>query len=379
MDQRKYNFLVAVLGTDGAKALRKAAERSHELGHALVPRTILAWLGIAAREDYEGDLPGVRNSYITFRKSESGYTGSISFTDEDMHEFQGASLEYLAAAVAVYLGADADRVGPGLRDLDLARLGKSIDLLVKARAVTANLEKGVLNPSAGYQIKHMPGTDQHGITHIAAYDPHGNEVGTAKFSHHPSGHMEAVLVGVDDDHQRKGIASAMYAHAQKVTGKAIKPSKNQTDEGAALWAGNAKTPQFGTVTPPPAAVKEPKLATPTMKAESPGPAHAPTPAQPHEPPAGPSMQQEKGPKPAKKPKLPKIAKTLRVTKSQSERKCGLCGIAQFKHDRFNGCLCLRDLAKHAKTTADGDLFVVEFKSEWDEESILTLIESLGSP
>jgi hypothetical protein len=76
MDGRKFQFLKAVLGEDGAKALAKAAERAPELGNALLPRTIMAWLGVASRDDFEGTIPGVENTYLQFTKAEAKYSGS---------------------------------------------------------------------------------------------------------------------------------------------------------------------------------------------------------------------------------------------------------------------------------------------------------------
>jgi hypothetical protein len=37
----------------------------------------------------------------------------------------------------------------------------------------------------------------------------------------------------------------MYAHAEKVTGRVVVPSKDQSDKGEALWRGNRANPQFG--------------------------------------------------------------------------------------------------------------------------------------
>jgi hypothetical protein len=136
----KVQFLKAVLGDDGASALQKAAERSQAIENALVPRAILAWIGIAARSEHKGKLPGLDNTFVEFRKSESGYSGQIAVGD-DVYEFTNQSLYHLAASVAVSMGVDHERVPSNIRDKDLANLGKSIDLLVKARVVTENYLK----------------------------------------------------------------------------------------------------------------------------------------------------------------------------------------------------------------------------------------------
>jgi hypothetical protein len=50
--------------------------------------------------------------------------------------------------------------------------------------------------------------------------------------------LSASLLGVDDDHQRKGLASAMYQFAREL-GNSIIPSNAQTDMGKAFWQGGA--------------------------------------------------------------------------------------------------------------------------------------------
>lgn len=149
MQDRKFQFLQAVLGDDGARALAKAVERREDLGNALVPRAILSWIGIAARAQYEGPLPGLANTYISFKKSERGYNGQVA-VDDTMYAFNEASLFHVASAVAVSMGIDHERVDGRLRDVDIARLGKNIDLLVGARIVTENLLKKNLE-KAGFE------------------------------------------------------------------------------------------------------------------------------------------------------------------------------------------------------------------------------------
>lgn len=140
MDDIKYKFMEGVLGPHGAGALKKAAERSKTFENALVPRTILAWLGVYARSDYEGDLPGLENTYLAFTKHENVYSGVISIGSQD-YSFESAPLFHLASAIAVSLGVEDERVDPSLRALDLAHLGKSIDVLAKAQAVSRAREE----------------------------------------------------------------------------------------------------------------------------------------------------------------------------------------------------------------------------------------------
>jgi hypothetical protein len=137
---RKQLFIAGVLGADGAQALKKAADRSPEFSNAILPRVIMAWMQVVGRFDYEGELPGVQNTYLEFSKSEDLYTGAIGMGDE-VYSFKDVSLFHVASAVAVALGAENARIDPQLRDVDLMRLGKSIDLLAKARIVQEKLSK----------------------------------------------------------------------------------------------------------------------------------------------------------------------------------------------------------------------------------------------
>lgn len=142
MGSKKIQFLTEVLGSDGATALQKAAEqasaRGLDLESALVPRAILAWLGACAASEYEGEIPGVENTYLSFQKSENSYSGSITI-NEDIYSFKKAELYHLASAVAVALGADSNT--EFVRAKDLEKLGKNIDLLTKAHHLTKVLAK----------------------------------------------------------------------------------------------------------------------------------------------------------------------------------------------------------------------------------------------
>jgi predicted GNAT family acetyltransferase len=53
------------------------------------------------------------------------------------------------------------------------------------------------------------------------------------------------MVKVDDEHQRKGIASAMYHAAEKHIGKFLKPSQMQLPDGRAFWENRRK--KFGAI------------------------------------------------------------------------------------------------------------------------------------
>jgi hypothetical protein len=155
----KAKFIEGVLGNDGAQALRKVAAISPVLENALLPRTIIAWLSINARGDFEGELPGVTNTYLSFKKYDQSYSGIVTIDDEN-YSFNNASLYHLAASIAVALGADGDQVDPALRNRDLVNLGKSIETLAKARVVVRELKNRKAEPPGAQAAPQKQGAPQ---------------------------------------------------------------------------------------------------------------------------------------------------------------------------------------------------------------------------
>ncbi len=166
MDTRTLQFIQAVIGADGARALVKAVGQSPDLEWALLPRVIMAWLGVVSHGEYEAHLPGVEETSLTFAKSEHGFSGHIDI-GQDVYAFRDASLEHVAGSVAVALGVDP-RLAPELRSPHFAKLGKSIDVLVRSRTLRKareELEKTSWNAKMRrrYQFEHgadKPATTQ---------------------------------------------------------------------------------------------------------------------------------------------------------------------------------------------------------------------------
>lgn len=127
-------FLEETLGTEGTKALMRAADRSKQLENALLPRAVLAWLGVVGRVGYEGAVPGLENSNFKLQKTEDTYSGEIA-VGVDKYSFNSATLYHVAATLAVSLGAESQELSKNLREIDALRLGQSIDLLAKIRFV----------------------------------------------------------------------------------------------------------------------------------------------------------------------------------------------------------------------------------------------------
>ncbi len=74
---------------------------------------------------------------------------------------------------------------------------------------------------------------------VHAHTSEGHKVGSASFRmdapQSGDGTLFPLHVEVHPDHQRKGIASAIYAYAEKENGRSINPSTSQTDSAKKLW------------------------------------------------------------------------------------------------------------------------------------------------
>ncbi|MGH9428147.1 MAG: hypothetical protein ACRD2L_17830, partial [Terriglobia bacterium] len=259
-------FLVEALGKDGAAALHKAAERYPDLGGALLPRAIIAWLSVESRlrDEYANDVPGAEGIRLEFKKSEAGFSGSVMLPG-GRYDFENATMFHVAGAVAVALEADVDAAGR-VRDTDVERLGKNIDLLAKARALTKELYKGEV------------------LDAIRAHEDNAHKAGKGK--------------------QWK---DAYQKHRETKGGR----------ESAEL------------------ATKEVGLEL--GKIEPPGQT-----AKPREPsqPAQPAGPQGKAPS-APKPKSAKKPPSLRVMKSETDKKCPVCAEPHIKSGSFVGCSCFK--------------------------------------
>lgn len=340
MNASHLEFLRAVLGPDGAQALCKAIDQHASLEAVLLPRAVLAWVGTAGRLGFDGMVPGGTISLV-MTKSELGLTGSVG---ED--QFKDEPAYRVAARVAVAIGlepapGDAPRV-------DLARLGKTIDTLVKTRAI-GDLRKKLLDPNEGYKFhtSHV----ENGVgglpeTTVRVHSAANEHVGYATFNHHPDGSLSCWGVAVEDAHQRKGIASHMYRLAEQATGKKVRPSTVQTDEGAALWAGNAQQGQFG-----------------LTKLELPGRTAMPV---DQGGPIGPdkaSRQQSAAPKPKAAPK------PLKMSERQLCAGCSTCGAKPtVVNGKLKACACWSDLARDLKLEKTESGYSLTFGRTWDGEA-----------
>ena len=408
-------FLQGVLGPDGSSALIKAIDREVRLGPALVPRAVLSWLGVVARGSYTGSLPGVDSVQFNMKKSEgAGFTGFVTIGPEN-YEFKNASVYHIGAALTVALGVDQAKVEDSVRSATLAKLGKSIDTLVKARiAHEYQLKKaiGAIPPGkemtapigAAAGSKHMdyshvlsPGQRQAGYglsvehhpdsgTVLAHVSHQGKNVGQVKAMHFDNKlHIEDA--DISKEHQGKGLGQAAYegvfAHGlhngiKEVAGGIHSTSASKVHQALAAKHGlgyvqqPTTAPQLAAPIPSPYDNKYTHQGyaikaelKPTAKVEEPGSSNKPTKQMAPEPPQGPSFQAA-APKPLKKPKLS-------VTKSESLNKCGMCSGLQFQGDRFTGCVCFNDLARGVEVKKTEKGYDLTFKSEdWDFDAVEAL-------
>lgn len=170
-------ILTALVGPEGAQALRKAAERLPHLDNAMVPRALYAWVRLAGH-GYEGEVPGVGGGHLTLRKSGDAFAGAMALGDIN-YDFDDASLLHVAAALGVVMGLERNRVPENVTDEDLYRLGKSVDALVSARVAHAVLKKKMSEkPEFSFEHEHDV-TSQPSKTVVYALDVAGKEIGKA--------------------------------------------------------------------------------------------------------------------------------------------------------------------------------------------------------
>lgn len=99
--------------------------------------------------------------------------------------------------------------------------------------------------------------------------------------------------------------------------------------------------------------------------------------------ASPASTQQKLPKAPASAQLPKPPKpvtssTVKLTRSEKTRACPECGLRQFNSDnKFVGCLCFRALAKSVDVTDHGEYSELRLGEDWDRETLVTFLESVG--
>jgi hypothetical protein len=152
------NFLSSILGEVGAKALERASESAPLLRPVIVPRAIIAWLQTMGALNYEGNIPGVDNSYLSLQKNQTeDYTGAITI-DNFLLTFEKSDLLNVAASLGVALKIDVGELDERLKRKDLTNLGKSIDLLVKSEVIKQLKKAKAMDGSVPHQVPLKPQT-----------------------------------------------------------------------------------------------------------------------------------------------------------------------------------------------------------------------------
>ena len=85
----------------------------------------------------------------------------------------------------------------------------------------------------GYRLMHEKGdhVDEHLV--VAKHPEHGY-VGELRYTTSPF--MSAIRVEIEPEHQRKGLATAMYRAAEKKHGGSFEPANIQSEDGVSLWS-----------------------------------------------------------------------------------------------------------------------------------------------
>lgn len=412
MNRQSKEFLVGTLGAIGAKAILKALERAPELESAIIPRTALSWATLIAKAEIPGNIPGL-DAKLSLKKTEKGYSGNISL--EQPFDFEDDSLTHIAAALSVALDFSYKKEDP--KAIDLARLGKSIDLLVKTNFVdqVRALQKIEINNAPVMQIlsPHVPekgkatnvisnpagtlngqpvfhhiylGASGHGsVVHSisTSSDPHdkvaalgtihgiespvqeikrGDGIGSA-----PWGDGTAFSVGrsaVRSDARNQGVGHLLYSKALQHHGRMV--SDSYVSSGASkVWGKLLGSPgasgALGKVGDP----SDVHWAESSLgKGEKSAVAAPQAPGAPSAPQA-PSRRQPslKSPK-IPKPSLPKIQKS-----SDGDWICSTCGGKNsINNGRLLSCLCWRDLADDVKLAKSDSGYEISFGKKWDKDS-----------
>lgn len=129
------DFLKSVLGNEGFKAVDRTILRIPILSSVVIPRTILAWVSTISKYGYVGELPGTPNSYFSLAKNSSdNFDGAITIQDK-LYSLNNADLLHVASSVGVALNIETEEIPEQLKQSNLSKLGKSLDLLVKSQII----------------------------------------------------------------------------------------------------------------------------------------------------------------------------------------------------------------------------------------------------
>ena len=122
-------ILLNILGSKGVAALSSLLE-NEDLASFIIPKAVVSFLH---KSDY-GEL--LLEDFSALKKTGYGYSGAIKIGEID-YSFEHVTPEQVAAIVSVKL---EKTLSPMIKELDLAKLSKTIDLLVKSQAKVPKIE-----------------------------------------------------------------------------------------------------------------------------------------------------------------------------------------------------------------------------------------------
>lgn len=133
MDRKKFAFLEEVAGADGASVLSRAAELGSDVEWAIFPRAVLSWVSaVTIGDGFDGQIPGTQTS-LRLTKHEGRFSGVVGIDGQE-YSFVDQPLSHVASSVAIAVAGVAEPA-PSFVSPELVKLGKSIDLLVRARTL----------------------------------------------------------------------------------------------------------------------------------------------------------------------------------------------------------------------------------------------------
>lgn len=111
----------------------------------------------------------------------------------------------------------------------------------KEAAQNQSFDQSMAWKKEGYKIEHTDipsksGDFGKGGYILRALAPDGTEVGSAEIHVQDKKTLFPRDISVDPEHQRKGLASAMYNYAEKISKKEIRPSGDQTRDAQGMWS-----------------------------------------------------------------------------------------------------------------------------------------------
>ena len=321
MQENKKQFLTAVLGIDGAEALCKAADISKELENAIVPRAIFAWVDTVGRYSFEGAVPGIDNSYIAFTKSDKGFSGRVNISNE-MYSFSNETVFNVGGAIACVLGMEHQELSKKLRDVDVERLGKTVDLLVRAHVVVLNLKEESSEETSEETSEESSTSSEETSEETSEESSTSSEETSEETSE------ESSSDGEEGELEKKGMESKGATAAPLAPAAAVAPIAT--------------------------APKAPKATAPKASTKT----------------ASPSMGMPKATKPIN-------TSTVKLTQSEANKKCDMCGESQLRDGELQGCHCLSGLFKNTEMVETQEGFILRLSSDWDRAAVLTLMDIVG--